>query len=296
MMNEHPNVVICETIAEMHHQIEQARSDGKSVGCVPTMGYLHEGHASLIRAAAQDHPFVVVSIFVNPTQFGPSEDFERYPRNLEGDLQIARQAGATHVFLPSVQEMYPDGVRSTIHIDGVTEVLEGASRPTHFDGVATVVARLFQAMLPDEAYFGQKDLQQTLVIRKLVATSTDGAVRSTTITVLPTVREEDGLAKSSRNVYLSDVDRRDATVIYNALCAARDHIASGCTSRATIEEVMNETLRRVDRLEIDYAVAVDANSLRTDSDVLPAHVALCIAARLGGTRLIDNMLVDRPTM
>ncbi len=295
MMNEYPNVVVCETIAEMHSQIAQARIDGKSIGCVPTMGYLHEGHASLIRAAAQDHPFVVVSIFVNPTQFGPSEDFERYPRNLEGDLLIARQAGATHVFLPSVREMYPDGVRSTIHIDGITEVLEGASRPTHFDGVATVVARLFQAMLPDEAYFGQKDLQQTLVVRKLVATATDEAVSSTKITVLPTVREEDGLAKSSRNVYLNDVDRRDATVIYRALCAARDQIAAGCSSRSIVEQVMNENLHCVDRLEIDYAVAVDANSLRSDSDTLPANVALCIAARLGGTRLIDNMLVERPT-
>lgn len=295
MMNEYPNVVVCETIAEMHSQIAQARIDGKSIGCVPTMGYLHEGHASLIRAAAQDHPFVVVSIFVNPTQFGPSEDFERYPRNLEGDLLIARQAGATHVFLPSVREMYPDGVRSTIHIDGITEVLEGASRPTHFDGVATVVARLFQAMLPDEAYFGQKDLQQTLVVRKLVATATDEAVSSTKITVLPTVREEDGLAKSSRNVYLNDVDRRDATVIYRALCAARNQIAAGCSSRSIVEQVMNENLHCVDRLEIDYAVAVDANSLRSDSDTLPANVALCIAARLGGTRLIDNMLVERPT-
>lgn len=295
MMNEHPHVTICETISEMHDEIAQARRHGKSIGCVPTMGYLHEGHASLIRAAAADHPFVVVSIFVNPTQFGPTEDFERYPRNLEGDLLIARQAGATHVFLPSVTEMYPDGVRSTIHIDGITEVLEGASRPTHFDGVATVVARLFQAMLPNEAYFGQKDLQQTLVIRKLVATSTDEAVRSTQITVLPTVREHDGLAKSSRNVYLSDVDRRDATVIYQALCAARDAITAGCASRATLERVMQTTLHRVDRLEIDYAVAVDANSLRLDSDALPAHVALCIAARLGSTRLIDNMLVERLT-
>ncbi len=295
MKNEHPLVVVCATITEMHAQIAQARSTGKSVGCVPTMGYLHEGHASLIRVAAQNHPFVVVSIFVNPTQFGPSEDFERYPRDLERDMQIASEAGATHVFLPSVQEMYPDEVRSTIHIDGITDVLEGASRPTHFDGVATVVARLFQAMLPDEAYFGQKDLQQTLVIRKLVATSTDDAVRSTKVTVLPTVREEDGLAKSSRNVYLNDVDRRDATAIYDALCSARDQIVAGCSSRATIELLMKVMLQRVDRLEIDYAVAVEAESLRLDSDTLPAHVALCIAARLGGTRLIDNMLVERPT-
>lgn len=259
------------------------------------MGYLHDGHASLIQAAAAGHKFVVVSIFVNPTQFGPSEDFERYPRDIERDLSIASNAGATHVFLPSVEEMYPGGVRSTIHIDGITDVLEGASRPTHFDGVATVVARLFQAMMPDEAYFGQKDLQQTLVIRQLVATSADPAVRSTKVTVLPTVREEDGLAKSSRNVYLSEADRRDAVVIYAALCAARDRIYAGCTSRDEIERTMHETLQTVSRLEIDYAVAVDALTLRTESDLLPPHVALCIAARIGGTRLIDNMLVDRLT-
>jgi len=276
----------------MHAHIARAREAGDTIGCVPTMGYLHEGHASLIRAAAQKHRFVVASIFVNPTQFGPSEDFERYPRDLERDLAVLQGAGATHLFLPSVEEMYPDGIRSTIHLSGVTEVLEGAFRPTHFDGVATVVARLFQAMLPDEAFFGQKDLQQTLVIKQLVHTSSDPAVHSTRVTVMPTIREADGLAKSSRNVYLNADDRRDAVVIYKALESARSAILSGHVSCEAAERLMRETLSTVPRLQIDYAAAVDAETLRTESGRMPNEIALCIAAKLGNTRLIDNMLVQ----
>lgn len=276
----------------MHAHIARAREAGDTIGCVPTMGYLHEGHASLIRAAAQKHRFVVASIFVNPTQFGPSEDFERYPRDLERDLAVLQGAGATHLFLPDVQEMYPDGIRSTIHLSGVTEVLEGAFRPTHFDGVATVVARLFQAMLPDEAFFGQKDLQQTLVIKQLVHTSSDPAVHSTRVTVMPTIREADGLAKSSRNVYLNADDRRDAVVIYKALESARSAILSGHVSCEAAERLMRETLSTVPRLQIDYAAAVDAETLRTESGRMPNEIALCIAAKLGNTRLIDNMLVQ----
>lgn len=290
------DIVICHTVAEMHQAVQLARSDGSTIGCVPTMGSLHDGHASLVKAAAERHSFVVASIFVNPTQFGPSEDFERYPRNVDADLAILKQAGATHVFLPSVQEMYPDGVASTIHISGVTDVLEGASRPTHFDGVATVVARLFQAMLPDEAFFGQKDLQQTLVIKALVATSTDDAVARTKITVLPTIREQDGLAMSSRNVYLSTEHRRQATVLFRALTVARDLVAAGESSRIAVESAMLETLYTVNDLSVDYAVAVDANTLRCLNDELPNTVALCIAGKIGDTRLIDNMLVERPRL
>ncbi|MEY2720420.1 MAG: hypothetical protein RLZZ273_1786 [Bacteroidota bacterium] len=289
------DVVICTTIDEMHNQVAFARSSGHTIGCVPTMGYLHEGHASLIQTAAQHHGLVVVSIFVNPTQFGPSEDFERYPRDLERDLAVLRQAGATHLFLPSVTEMYPDGVRSTIHIDGITDILEGASRPTHFDGVATVVARLFQAMLPDEAYFGQKDLQQTLVIQRLVQTHTDAAVSNTRITILPTIREHDGLAKSSRNVYLNEEDRRNATVIYQALTYAQNSIVRGERSRSVIEQQMLHILTSVDALRVDYAVAVDASTLRGATDLISERTALCIAVKLGTTRLIDNMLVELPT-
>ena len=295
MTAQHNAVIVCTTVDEMHRLIAQSRAEGKSVGCVPTMGYLHEGHASLIRAAAQQHAMVIVSIFVNPTQFGPTEDFERYPRDLERDISLLRESGATHLFLPSVEQMYPDGVRSTIHIDGITEVLEGASRPTHFDGVATVVAALFQAMLPDEAFFGQKDLQQTLVIEHLVQTHPDPIVRRTKVTVLPTIRENDGLAKSSRNVYLNAAERKQATVIYRTLQHASTQIVQGERSRGVIEDHMRNMLLSEQGLLIDYAVAVDAATLRGDSDMLAERTALCIAVKLGATRLIDNMLVEIST-
>lgn len=272
--------------------MEEARSSGRSIGCVPTMGYLHDGHASLIRHAAARHAVVVTSIFVNPTQFGPNEDYARYPRDFERDLEIVRLSGGTHVFAPSVEEMYPGGTRSTIHISGITEVLEGASRPTHFDGVATVVSRLFEAMLPDVAYFGQKDYQQTLVIRELVRTSTLECVRNVQIEVLPTIRETDGLARSSRNVYLSERDRADAPVIFAALTVGARLLEGGCTDLDIVEEAMRSRLKEVERLSIDYAVAVDANTLqRPDAVAGMNSVALLIAARLGATRLIDNLLV-----
>ena len=207
-------------------------------------------------------------------------------------MLILQQAGATHLFLHSVDQMYPDGVQSTIHIDGVTEVLEGASRPTHFDGVATIVARLFQAMLPDEAFFGQKDLQQTLVIERLVQTHPDPNVRRTKVTVLPTIREADGLAKSSRNVYLSPTDRQRSTVIFRTLQHASSLIAQGERSRSFVEAQMRTMLESQPSVHIDYAVAVDASTLHAETDTLSNRTALCIAVRIGATRLIDNMVVE----
>ncbi|MBU3699370.1 MAG: pantoate--beta-alanine ligase [Candidatus Kapabacteria bacterium] len=283
---------IIETIDAMQKVSRGASAQGLTIGCVPTMGYLHEGHASLIRHAARNHPMVVVSIFVNPTQFGPKEDFARYPRDLERDLEIVRSAGGTHVFAPSVEEMYPEGPRSSIHVSGVTDVLEGASRPTHFDGVATVVSRLFEAMLPDVAYFGQKDYQQTLVIRQMVGASPLADVARVRIETLPTMREEDGLARSSRNIYLSADDRRDAPIIYAALKAGSDLLEGGCRDLDRVEQTMHEVLGQVPRLSLDYAVAVDAVTLRRSEALSDGStVALLIAARLGTTRLIDNLLV-----
>ena len=285
--------IVIETIQKMQEVVLRAKEAGQTVGCVPTMGYLHDGHASLIREAAQHHPFVVVSIFVNPTQFGPTEDFARYPRDLERDLAIAREAGATHVFVPSVEEMYPGGPQSSIHIDGVTEVLEGVIRPTHFDGVATVVSRLFEAMQPSVAYFGQKDLQQTLVIKRLVEKSPIPCVHAVNVRVLPTIREQDGLARSSRNVYLTEQDRADAPIIYAALCHGADALQRGERDLSSVELAMKNTLTTVTRLELDYAVAVDADTLRPPENVREGMtIALLIAARLGSTRLIDNMLVS----
>ncbi len=293
MKTQERDVMVFRTIEELHDYLATARERGDTVGCVPTMGYLHDGHASLIREAAQHHKVVVVSIFVNPTQFGPSEDFERYPRDFERDHAIVAEAGGTAIFFPSVEEMYPSGARSTIHIDGVTEMLEGAQRPTHFDGVATVVSRLFEAMLPDEAFFGQKDYQQTLVVRKLVETSPLDVVHRVKITVLATQRDADGLARSSRNVYLSTEDRSDAPVIYRALLRAQNAFRNGERASDALESLMREELATVPRLDVEYATAVDATTLQhADHYAQGQSIVLLIAARLGSTRLIDNVVID----
>lgn len=279
----------------MRKRVRALRDHNQTIGCVPTMGSLHQGHASLIRAAADIHACVVVSVFVNPTQFSPSEDFRTYPRNLAGDAQIVWQAGGTLIFAPSVEEMYPNGPHSSVHINGITEVLEGASRPTHFDGVATVVSRLFDAIQPDEAFFGQKDLQQTLVIRRLVETSQADSVKNVQITVLPTLREPGGLAMSSRNVYLSDSDRSNALVISRALSAAAKAISNGERSYLALEELMKSELQKAPLIEVDYAVAVNSETLRQQSEFASSNIiALLIAARVGSTRLIDNELVVVP--
>ncbi len=292
-MQQKRDIVTVDTVAEMQSIVRSARDRGLSVGCVPTMGYLHDGHASLISSAAAENDLVVVSIFVNPTQFAPGEDFERYPRSFERDLDVVRQAAGTHVFAPSVDEMYPGGARSDIHIDGVTEVLEGASRATHFDGVATVVSRLFEAMQPDVAYFGQKDFQQTLVIRSMVQTSSLDVVRRVRVEVLPTIREPDGLAQSSRNVYLTTDQRGKAPALYEALRLGADLLEGGCRDLAEVERAMRERLATVDELVVDYAVAVDAETLRPPNELTAdTTVAVLVAARLGSTRLIDNMLVS----
>jgi len=291
-MSEQRDIRVITTVAEMQNFARSVHGAGQTIGCVPTMGYLHEGHASLIRVAAARHQVVAVSIFVNPTQFGPTEDFARYPRDLSHDLEIVRASGGTVVFAPTVEEMYPYGAKSTIHVSGITEMLEGAMRPTHFDGVATVVSRLFEAMMPDEAFFGRKDLQQTLVIRKMVAVSETDTVRRVLVTVLPTLREADGLARSSRNVYLSAEDRADAPIIYLALSDTKNAILHGEHSTSIIESVMRNRLSSVNRLTIDYAVAVDAETLLPKPHYsVGAEVALCIAVRLGKTRLIDNEVV-----
>ncbi|CAN5411202.1 pantoate--beta-alanine ligase [soil metagenome] len=278
---------IITTVAEMQTLVRDLRAAGSSIGCVPTMGSLHDGHASLISAAAEQHGTVITSIFVNPTQFAPTEDLSKYPRNLERDLLIVAQAGGTVVFAPSVEEMYPEGFASTIHVGGISDVFEGARRPGHFDGVATIVAKLLIATSPDEAYFGQKDYQQTLVIRALVRDLGFACA----ITVLDTVREADGLAMSSRNVYLTEEERAQASTLFLALSTARNMIEQGERSVVALEDAMSATLLMVPGLTIDYASVVMANTLAT-IEVLPSgsSVALLLAVRIGSTRLIDNMI------
>lgn len=270
---------------------EQWRKTGRSVGFVPTMGALHKGHGALIATAAEHHAEVVVSVFVNPTQFGPHEDFERYPRNLDRDVQIIREYGGTAVFAPSVGEMYPAGILATIHAGPLGEPLEGRHRPGHFDGVATVVHRLLDIVRPDVAYFGAKDFQQTLVIKAMV----EREQLPTGITVLPTVREPDGLAMSSRNAYLTAEQRTKATVLWRALVAAQAAITAGKRQALDIEQAMLSVLSTVQELDVDYAVAVNAADLSSVAEFTTGQSVAClIAARLGTTRLIDNAVTVVP--
>ena len=260
---------------------------GKRVGVVPTMGALHEGHLSLIRAAAAHNDVVIVTLFVNPLQFGPREDFTRYPRNLRRDAKLVQAAGADVLFAPSTTQMYPPGFQTSVDPGPLATVWEGRARPGHFTGVATVVTLLFQATLPANAYFGQKDYQQTLMIRRLVS-DLQFPIR---IHVLPTVREPDGLAMSSRNAYLSAAERRQAIVLYETLRAADSRIRLGERRAAPIISAMRQQLRRQPDVRVDYVALTDARTLQPLSR-LRGKLVMLIAAWVGNTRLIDNLLVD----
>ncbi|MFI4949455.1 MAG: pantoate--beta-alanine ligase [Caulobacterales bacterium] len=271
---------VLKTVAELR----AARSGVGDLGLVPTMGYLHEGHLSLVARAKADSGAVAVSIFVNPTQFGPNEDLARYPRDLGRDLALLEAAGADLVFTPDAAEMYPPGFDTRIEIGGVTEVLEGAVRPGHFAGVATVVAKLFNIVQPTRAYFGQKDAQQSVVIRKLVR-DLDMPVE---IVVAPTVREADGLALSSRNSYLTSSERAGAPAIYRALQAAQALFDGGERDADALRDAMRRALAAELVLRVDYVSIADAASLRELDRVEGAALA-SMAVRLGSTRLIDNL-------
>lgn len=279
-------VKLVHTISEVRQAIAEARVVGKTVGLVPTMGALHDGHLTLVRNARHENGFVGVSIFVNPTQFGPTEDLAKYPRTLEADAEKCRDAGVDIVFAPSAKEMYPDGFDSWAEVGGVTEVLEGEFRPTHFRGVTTVCLKLFNIFQPDRAYFGRKDYQQLCVIEKMVRDL------NVPLAVVPVdiVREKDGLALSSRNVYLSPEQRQAALVLSKSLSEARDAVDLGQRSAAAIEEMVRTRITSEPLAEIDYAVVVDAQTLLSVENLdRPAIVLL--AVRFGPTRLIDNTLL-----
>jgi len=259
------------------------------VGLVPTMGALHEGHVSLIRAARSECGFVVVSIFVNPTQFGPSEDFARYPRPFEKDLATCAAEGVDLVFAPDVATTYPPDFRTFVEVRELQDPLCGASRPGHFRGVATVVLKLFNIVQPDTAYFGQKDAQQTRIIQQLVR-DLEVPVR---VSVCPIVREPDGLALSSRNQYLNAEQRRNATVLHRTLQAALALIEQGERDPERVKRAITEPIAGTPGAVLDYAEVVDAESLRP-LDRLQGNVLLAVAVRFGATRLIDNELVDIP--
>jgi len=279
---------IIHTISETREFIAQARSDGKSLGLVPTMGYFHEGHLSLMRQARQDNDLVVVSLFVNPTQFGPGEDFRDYPRDLDRDARMAEEVGVDLIFNPSVEEIYPEGYNTYVAVEKLAEGLCGAFRPGHFRGVTTVVLKLFNIVQPDRAYFGRKDYQQLKVIERMVK---DLNVPVEVIG-MPTVREPDGLAMSSRNMYLDPEERRAALVLSESLSYAQQLLGGGLTSggelRARVEEfVKGEPLAR-----IDYVAVVDPETLDPMAEVRDRAV-LALAVRIGRTRLIDNGVIRK---
>lgn len=269
----------------------QARAQIGTLGFVPTMGYLHDGHLSLVRHAQADCGTVAVSIFVNPTQFGPSEDFAAYPRNLERDLDLLRNEGVHIVFAPSSDEIYPQGFTTYVEVENITTRLEGAARPTHFRGVTTVVCKLLNIIQPTRAYFGQKDAQQCIVIRTMVR----DLCMPTNIVIRPTVREPDGLAMSSRNTYLSPDERQAAPVLYRALLAAQQQYTQGERQAAALRQAMQHILDAEPRAQVEYISAAHPHTLHELDQVDEAGVLLSLAVRIGTTRLIDNILIEGKT-
>jgi pantoate--beta-alanine ligase len=257
------------------------------VGFVPTMGYLHEGHLSLIRCAKDECKSVVVSIFVNPTQFGPNEDLSKYPRDLKRDLDLIRPLGVDLVWTPTPEIMYPQGYQTWVEVEALTKGLEGALRPGHFKGVTTVVAKLFNAVQPHKAYFGQKDAQQAAVLRQL----TRDLNFPIEVIVCPTVREADGLAMSSRNKYLEGDDRKAATVLFRALSAAKDAYKNGERSAEKLRTIMKDVLASEPRAQMQYVSCADYDTLE-ELDVIKGKTLLSMAVRFGKTRLIDNFVLE----
>jgi pantoate--beta-alanine ligase len=275
---------IIETIAEM----QKIRKDMRgTLGFVPTMGYLHDGHIELVRRAKAANNFAAVSIFVNPTQFGPKEDFAKYPRDPERDLSMLDSVGTDFVFMPEPKEMYPEGFATWIEVNGVTERLEGAARPGHFRGVATVVAKLFNAVQPERSYFGQKDAQQCAVIKKMV----QDLNMPLEIVIVPTVREPDGLAMSSRNVYLTKEMRAQAPVLHRSLKLAESLWQQGETDVEKVRRAMTGLIRQQPLANIEYIDIADAGSLQ-ELDIMKSPVLISMVVRFGATRLLDNIILE----
>jgi len=275
---------IIRTIPEMR---EARQTMPGPVGFVPTMGYLHEGHLSLVQGSKQDNLSTVVSIFVNPTQFGPKDDFNRYPRDERRDISMLEKAGVDVVFLPSAQDMYPSGFNTWVDVSGITDRLEGAARPGHFRGVATVCNKLFNIILPEKAYFGQKDAQQLAVIKKMV---TDLNM-NLDIVAVPTLREADGLAMSSRNSYLTPKEREAAAVLYKSLCLAGKMAADGEHGAESIKTTMSELIETEPLAKIEYISVADTVSLQ-ELENIRSQALISLAVRIGKTRLIDNIALS----
>lgn len=277
---------IIESIPRMTTFSRMMKKEGKSIGFIPTMGYLHEGHTSLIKTARKHTDVVVVSIFVNPMQFGPGEDFEKYPRDLKHDEEMVQQAGADVIFYPKIKEMYPEGYATYVNVEALTAGLCGASRPGHFRGVTTVVTKLFGIVKPDMAYFGQKDAQQAAVVKKMV----EDLNMDVEIKILPTVREKDGLAMSSRNTHLSPEERKDALVLYQALQKAESLVKTGERNAKAIIGAMEEMIKSKPSARIDYIAVVDTKNLKP-IERITQDALVAVAVSIGKTRLIDNTVV-----
>jgi pantoate--beta-alanine ligase len=276
-------------IAKSIAQMKAARSNSPgSVGFVPTMGYLHEGHLALVKQARVENSVVVVSIFVNPTQFGPAEDFKTYPRNTERDLALLQKENTDIVFMPSAEEMYPEKFSSWVVVEKVTDRLEGSCRPGHFKGVATVVAKLFNIVEPTRAYFGQKDAQQALVIKKMAADLN----MNLEVVVSPTVREKDGLAMSSRNIYLNPQERKTATILFKALTLAQKLREKGEIDAEILRQQMTALISREPLAKIEYISIANTDTLE-ELSTINGQVLASMAVRIGQTRLIDNIILKQ---
>ncbi len=278
---------VVKTVKEVRDIVAQWRKEGLTVGLVPTMGYLHEGHQSLIRKSAEQNDRTVVSVFVNPIQFGPTEDLEAYPRDLERDKKAVEEAGGDLIFNPEPEEMYPQHFTSFIDTTETTELLCGAVRPIHFRGVCTVVGKLFNIVTPDRAYFGQKDAQQLATIRRFVRDLNFGIE----IIPCPIVREDDGLAKSSRNTYLNAEERKAALILSQSLRKGQDAIAAGETSAEKIKDIISKSLSSEPLARIDYVEVVDFENIQR-VEKIHGETLVAIAVYIGRTRLIDNFIVN----
>ncbi len=276
---------IFNKVADVKEYVKAKKAQGKSIGLVPTMGALHEGHLSLMKGARRECDVVIASIFVNPTQFGPGEDYDEYPRILERDADLAEGVGVDAIFAPSADEMYPHGYSTYVTVEGITEKLCGKARPGHFRGVTTVVSKLFNIVRPDKAYFGQKDAQQFAVIKRMV----EDLNMDIEVVPMPIIREADGVAKSSRNSYLNPQERNAAPILHRALMLADEMIEAGQRDAAKIIEAMEELIKGEPLASIDYVSIVDGDTLE-DLHALKGKVLVALAVKIGPARLIDNII------
>lgn len=281
-------MILCQSVEHLRELVNSLKTEGKSIGLVPTMGALHEGHASLIKASSEENDATIVSVFVNPTQFGPNEDYANYPRTLEADCNLAESLGADIVFAPDKKELYPNEDMTWVEVTGeITKVLCGRTRPIHFRGVTTVVIKLFNLAKADRAYFGLKDAQQTEVLRRMV----EDLFIPVELRIMPIVREADGLAKSSRNTYLSGTERKAATILSASLNKAKEAFLEGVTDANAIIDIIQSTINTEPLSDIEYVEIYKLPGLQPVDKIINSKVLVALAVRFGKTRLIDNIVL-----